>query len=87
MKYFKVEYQHVSNFVIYRAHNINTLLNRLYKGKRLVEFYQTKDYDNKEMFVAYRRRSEWGDRIDTYHIWEIPKESVDYRYVVRKSWR
>lgn len=38
MKYFKVESQHASNFAIYRAHNINTLINRLYKGKRFVEF-------------------------------------------------
>lgn len=81
MKYFKVERQHASNFVIYRAHNINTLINRLYKGKRLVDFYQTKDHDNKEMFVSYRRRSEWAGRIDIYYIREIPKESVDYRYI------
>lgn len=81
MKYFKVEHQHASNFVTYRAHNINTLINRLYKGKRLVEFYQTKDYENKGMFVAYRRRSEWGGQIDICYIQELPKESVDYRYI------
>lgn len=83
MKYFKVEQQHSSVFVLYRAHNINTLINRLYKGKRLVGFYQTKDRDNKEMFVAGRRRSEWGERIDICYIREIPKESVDYRYIAR----
>lgn len=77
MKYFKVKQQHTSNFAIYRAHNINTLINRLYKGKRFVEFYQTKDSDNKEMFVSYRRRSEWSGHIDIYYIREIPKESVD----------
>lgn len=81
MKYFKVGNNTQGNFAIYRAHNINTLINRLYKGKRLVEFYQTKDHDNKEMFVVYRRRSEWGGHIDTCHIHEIPKESVDYRYI------
>lgn len=81
MKYFKVKQQHASNFAIYRAHNINTLINRLYKGKRFVEFYQTKDSDNKEMFVSYRRRSEWCGHIDIYYIREIPKESVDYRYI------
>lgn len=81
MKYFKVEHQHASNFVIYRAHSINTLINRLYKGKRLVEFYKTKDYYNKEMFVAYRRRSEWGGHVDVNYIHEIQKESVDYRYI------
>jgi len=81
MKYFKVKQQHASNFAIYRAHNINTLINRLYNGKRFVEFYQTKDSDNKKMFTSYRRRSEWSGHIDIYYIREIPKESVDYRYV------
>lgn len=82
MKYFKVEQQHASNFVIYRAHNINTLIKRLYKGKRFVEFYQTKDHDNKDMFASYRRRSEWSGHIDVCHIREIPKESVDFRYII-----
>lgn len=81
MKYFKVERPYSSNFVVYRAHNINTLVNRLYKGKRFVEFYQTKDHDNKEMFAVYRRRSEWGGHVDIYYIREIPKEIVDYRYI------
>ena len=81
MKYFKVEQQHSSNFAIHRARSINTLINRLYKGKRFVEFYQTKDSDNKEMFVCYRRRNVWGRHIDTYYIREIPKESVNYRYI------
>lgn len=76
MKYFKVEQQHSSNFAIYRAHNINTLVNRLYKGKRLVGFYQTKDHDGKDMFVAYRRRSEWSEGIDTRYIQEIPYEHL-----------
>lgn len=76
MKYFKVEQQHSSNFTIYRAHNINTLVNRLYKGKRLVESYRTKDYNNKEMLVVYRRRSEWSEGIDTRYIHEIPYEHL-----------
>ena len=76
MKYFKVNQQHASNFAIYRAHNINTLINRLYKGKRFVEFYQTKDSDNKEMFVSYRRRYVWSGHIDIYYIREISKEKL-----------
>lgn len=83
MKYFKVERPYSSNFVIYRAHNINTLVNRLYKGKRLVGVYQTKGHDGKDMFVAYRRQSEWSRGIDTYYIREILKENVDYRYIAR----
>ena len=77
MKTFKVERQHASNFVIYRARSINTLINRLYKGKRFVESYRTKDYFGDEMIVSYRRMSAWSGHIDIYYIHDVSNGDSD----------